>query len=280
MGCMATPLGDLLKSAGVVDDMQLNSALSHQRKWGGKLGDILVDQNMVDEITLFQAIAHQNGTTLVSIAELGASQELVHAFPLTLAERHHVFPLKLQQKTLILAVDDPKNVAALDEVQFQMRMKVHPVVARTREIEWAIRRWYHGEDAPCPPPKVRQVVDANEFKLTDASGKTIQKTVDQIRAEAMARGELRPQPAAAHAPTPTPAPRYSPANPPGDPFGGVPLPTPVPQYVTHDQFHVLQQSLDGMQQVVRFLLDQSIQKGVFTREEYMAFVEHLRRGGR
>lgn len=276
---MANPLGDLLKSAGVVDDMQLNAALAHQRKWGGKLGDILVDQGFVDEVVLFQAIAHQNGTTFVSIPELGASQELVHAFPMSLAERHHVFPLKLQQKTLILAVDDPKNVAALDEVQFQMRMKVHAVVARTKEIEWAIRRWYHGEDAPCPPPKVKQQVNENEFKLTDAAGKTIQKSIDQIRAEAEARGELRPSGAAV--PTPAPAqPRWSPANPPADPFGGVPLPSSMPQYVTHEQFHVLQQSLDGMQQVVRFLLDQSIQKGVFTREEYMAFVEHLRRGGR
>ncbi len=302
---MATPIGELLKEVGLLDDMQLNSALAHQRRWGGRLGDILVDQGFVDEITMFQAIAHQNGTQLVSIPTLTIAPEVVQAIPQALCERHTIFPLRVQSKVLYIAADNPKNVAAIDEVQFHTRMRVQCVVSPTREIEWAIRRWFHGEDAPCPPPK-KKVVQTDEFKLTDASGATIQKSIEQIRQEAIARGELNPDGS-------RPAPRtgasgYSPSNPPADPFGGaqtaypppqnqhlsgafpaypsqapVPIPGAVPvnapQYVTHEQFHVLQKSLEGIQQVLRFLIDTSMQKGLFTREEYLAYIEQLRRGG-
>lgn len=146
----------MLVRAGLIDEMQLNSALSHQRQWGGKLGDVLVDLGFLDEMMLWLGLSRQLNVTLVSLPELTPPAELLRLVPAETCERLEIFPILRDERSITIATSDPNNVGALDEVAFRLGLKVKTVLAPHREVVWAIRRYYRGDRSPCPPPRERR----------------------------------------------------------------------------------------------------------------------------
>jgi hypothetical protein len=156
---MAAPrykkLGELLLEARAIDEGQLRNAQAHQRQWGGRLGRILVELKFIDEASLAMALAKQLGLESVRLSEADIDPAIVQLLPQTLAERHWVFPLRYWEREpgigeLAVAIADPTNLAAADEIRFQTGKKVHLVVALEGEIAQAIRRYYYGEQDPVP----------------------------------------------------------------------------------------------------------------------------------
>src|SRR5690606_23879617 len=76
--------------------------------------------------------------------------------PVETCERLEIIPVARDDRTLTVATSDPNNVGALDEVAFRAGLKVKTVLAPQREVIWAIRHYYRGERAPCPPPRERR----------------------------------------------------------------------------------------------------------------------------
>jgi hypothetical protein len=157
---MAAPrykkLGELLLEARAIDEGQLRNAQAHQRQWGGRLGRILVELKFIDEASLAMALAKQLGLESVRLSEAEIDPAIVQLLPQTLAERHWVFPLRYWEREpgvgeLAVAIADPTNLAAADEIRFQTGKKVHLVVALEGEIAQAIRRYYYGEQEPVAP---------------------------------------------------------------------------------------------------------------------------------
>lgn len=246
---MAAQLGELLKDIGLIDDMQLRSALAHQRQWGGRIGEILVEQGFLDEMGLYETLARHFQIQLVTIPMLPVSKEALQAVPVQLCQKHTVFPLKLTDRLLALAVEDPRNMAAVDELGFHVRKRVHPVLAPQREIEWAIRAYYFGENVPCPPPKVRLRLPTTEAeeKMEITGRREIKLGNDPLMLQA------KPTPSQEGAPVP------------GAPSGPAPA--------SFDDVARLAQAVEGMQIAVRFLLDAGIARGAFTRDEYLRYVQ-------
>ena len=151
-------LGDLLVQARLIDEVQLQSALAHQRQWGGKLGDVLVLNDFLDEMMLWRGLSKQLGVELVSLPDHTFVPGIERQLPFDLCQRHHVVPLARDDKGLTLATSDPNNLAGIDEIAFRAGTRLRLKLAPEREIEWALRRLYHGEVSPCPPPRVRRVV--------------------------------------------------------------------------------------------------------------------------
>ncbi|MBI1948100.1 MAG: hypothetical protein HYS27_20585 [Deltaproteobacteria bacterium] len=152
-------LGDMLIRAGLIDEMQLNSALAHQRQWGGKLGDILVQQDVLDEMMLWRGLSRQLDVPLVSLTDVRIAPELLSALPAEMCERLEMIPIARDDRSITIATSDPNNIGALDEVAFRTGLKVKTVLAPAREVEWALRSGYHGERAPCPPPRQKRRFD-------------------------------------------------------------------------------------------------------------------------
>ena len=90
----AKKLGELLKEVGLIDDFQLQSALSHQRDWGGKLGAILIELEFVSEEDLAKVIAEKIRIPYISLFEPEIPETIVKLIKPEMAKKYHVIPAK------------------------------------------------------------------------------------------------------------------------------------------------------------------------------------------
>ncbi len=143
-------LGEILVKAGLINESQLEAALSEQRKWGGRLGRLLVDMGLIAEPTIAVALSRQLGMPCVNLATAQLPPRVTELLPVHMAERFGVMPLALDpnRKVLRLATSDPTNYEALHDIAFTTGIKVEPVLAGPTDIDRAIRRYYYGEVAP------------------------------------------------------------------------------------------------------------------------------------
>jgi type IV pilus assembly protein PilB len=168
-------LGDLMVRAGLIDEVQLESALSYQRQWGGRLGDALVSLGFIDEMNLWRGLSKQLGVPLMSLADAEIPPEVLGAIPVETAERLELLPVERHERVLTVATSEPNNIGALDEIAFRSGLNVRSVLAPAREIEWAIRVAYRGWRGPCPPPRTRRAIEQNP--ITDPPRATL---LDQV----------------------------------------------------------------------------------------------------
>ena len=138
------PIGEMLLKQGRLDAMQLQSALAHQRQWGGRLGRALVSLGFVTEPVLLRAVAEQLGIPFVEIGSRPIPPGVVHLVPEKLVRFRKVVPLELLSESrrgpLVVALSDPDNLATLDEVAFATGLNVRPVLAAEADVAAAIAR--------------------------------------------------------------------------------------------------------------------------------------------
>jgi type IV pilus assembly protein PilB len=140
-------LGEILRDAGVVTELQLEAALQEQRKWGGKLGRTLVEMGFVDEDSMTLALSRQLNLPLLNLDKATLPPDVVQWLRVDLAERYGVFPLGGDRKAraIQVATSDPTNGEALQELAFSTGLRVSLTVASASGIDRAIRRYYYGE---------------------------------------------------------------------------------------------------------------------------------------
>ena len=145
---MRIKIGDLLVKAGVITDLQLRAALAEQQQWGGKLGDILVRMEFLTEEILVRALSKQTSIPRADLTGEGdrASLSLI---PPDVAEEFGLVPIGLKDegRTLVVAMSDPLNISATDHlVSLTGGKKIEPQLAGASAIRNAISRWYRGEE--------------------------------------------------------------------------------------------------------------------------------------
>ncbi|HZZ85354.1 MAG TPA: hypothetical protein VFE30_12505 [Anaeromyxobacteraceae bacterium] len=142
-------LGEMLIEAGVIDETQLKAALGHQRRWGGKLGQSLVDMKMTTENHIVEALAKRFGYEVVDLRSLAPSPALDAALqlvPRDLATRHTFLPFAVDAGSLSVAMSDPSNIGAVDELSFRTGKRIKVALAGDREVYDAVRRFYYAEE--------------------------------------------------------------------------------------------------------------------------------------
>jgi type II secretion system (T2SS) protein E len=241
-------LGELLIKANVLQESQLKAALAEQAKWGGKLGEILVRMSLVSEDILVRALSKQLNIPAVNLDAVQTVPGHVRAkIPAQTARDFAVLPLQLRDegKTLVVAVADPLNVRHLDELRAITKCRIVPNVAGRTSIARAYARLYDGQ---------AELAEADtNFKVLDAQGRTVVKEVRQD-------GTVPPSG------TPRPAP-VAPARPSS---GGTPSVKPGnPSELLKTVEEVQRKEVAALKAMVELL----IEKGVFTREEYLAKVK-------
>jgi len=140
VGMHRRPLGDILVEYNLITPAQLEEALKAQRETGERLGEALVRLGYVSEDDILEVLEYQLGIPRVSLADRPLSPDLVRSLPESVIRRHKVLPLRKEGGILTVAVADPLNVVALDDLRFATGLEINPVMARHREIEEALER--------------------------------------------------------------------------------------------------------------------------------------------
>ena len=135
-------LGELLVSEGVISQDQLHDALREHRRSKERLGAVLARRGLVTEERLVELLSKEHGLPSVDIRQQAVSAEIVALVPAHLARKHEVLPLSRVDGALTVAMSDPTNVVAMDEIAAATRLTVLPVVAAGGAIRAAIERHY------------------------------------------------------------------------------------------------------------------------------------------
>ena len=138
-------LGDLLKEAGLVDDFQLEAALSHQRNWGGKLGSIIVELEFAREEDIARVISEKMGVPYVNLFEPELSPDIIKLLKADMAKKFGVVPVRKEANSLVLAMSDPMDIETMDNIRFITGLSIKPVLSMASEFKDAIRKYYDGE---------------------------------------------------------------------------------------------------------------------------------------
>src|SRR5256712_6136209 len=140
-------LGDLLVAEGLVKQEELQRALAEQKGTTEKLGSVLVRLKLVNEEQLTGFLSRQYGIPSITLSQLDIDPGILRLVPPQIAKKYEVLPVKRAANTLTLAMADPTNVFALDDVSFMTNLQVLPVVAAQAAIRRAIERNYENQGA-------------------------------------------------------------------------------------------------------------------------------------
>ncbi len=153
-------VGEILVAAGIIDELQLKAALGEQQRWGKRLGVTLIKMGMVEEGHLIRALAKQLDLPVASLAGKRIPPEVVALVPARIASEHGVMPLFTKGQgpnaQLFLGMEDPSNLAVLDDLSFRTGMEIRPVMIGPTELGEAIDRYYHGRNGGAPQVEERE----------------------------------------------------------------------------------------------------------------------------
>ena len=138
-------LGQLLVSAGVLNEQQLQDALDIQKKTKTRLGDILIENQIITGDELIDALQMQLGIDFIDLTAITVPVELAKFVPRNIAKRHCIVPVKLIDDTLYIAMSDPLDFIAQEEVKAVSHKKVVPMIAAKKATEQVIEKLYGSE---------------------------------------------------------------------------------------------------------------------------------------
>ncbi|MCU0291900.1 MAG: type IV-A pilus assembly ATPase PilB [Thermoanaerobaculaceae bacterium] len=139
---MALKLGELLLKAQLINQQQLTKALDEQKNTGGKLGEILQKLGFVTEDDIIECLSHQFGVPSINLRHFEIDSNVARLIPVDLARKYNVIPVNKTGATLTLAMTDPTNIFAMDEITFMTGYRVEPVVASEEAIRETIDRHF------------------------------------------------------------------------------------------------------------------------------------------
>jgi type IV pilus assembly protein PilB len=180
---MADKLGQLLLASNIISEDQLKEALTLQRREGGRLGTNLVELGHITEEKLVTFLSRQYGVSSVNLSDFKVDQSVLKLVPIDIAGKYLIMPVARVGATLTIAMADPSNVFAIDDVKFMTGYNVEVVVSSESSILDALSRHYAGQgDAliAAKKPAAAQAVQAKDYTLTedDFKGEEITSSFD------------------------------------------------------------------------------------------------------
>ncbi|MGE5142071.1 MAG: type IV-A pilus assembly ATPase PilB [Acidobacteriota bacterium] len=140
-------LGDILVRDGLITSDQLKRALSEQRSSGMRLGYTLVKLGFIEETEITKMLARQYRMPAVDLSRFEVDPKILKLISADIANKYTVLPLKREGRTLTIAIADPNNVAAIEDIKFITRCDIFPVIAGEYTLRNAIDRYYQQSDA-------------------------------------------------------------------------------------------------------------------------------------
>ncbi|MCZ6833722.1 MAG: type IV-A pilus assembly ATPase PilB [Acidobacteria bacterium] len=183
---MALKLGWMLVNGNIVTEAQLQETLEYQKKSGGKLGFNLVKLGFCSEEDITQFLSQQYGVPSVNLRHFEIDDDVAKLIPAEVAQKYLIMPLSRNGATLTLAMVDPTNVFAMDDIKFMTGYNVEPVVASEMAIKEAIEKHY-GSSHALELKKVMDEMAASsneELEVLDEDEELDLRTLEQASEEA------------------------------------------------------------------------------------------------
>src|SRR5499427_9003889 len=139
---MSAKLGEILVRENLISPQHLREALDYQREHGGRLGFNLVKLGLVSDDMITAVLSRQYGIPSVNLELFHIDQSVLRLIPQEVAQKYSVLPLSRVGATLTLAMVDPTNVFAMDDIKFMTGLNVEPVVVAEASVQAAIARYY------------------------------------------------------------------------------------------------------------------------------------------
>ena len=154
-------LGDLLISAGVISQEDLERGLELQKGSKERLGTVLIKNNIITESQLIEALQMQLGIEFIDLTKVSIPTEMAQALPKNIAVQYQIVPVRIVKDELYLAMSDPLNFYAIEEAKRATRRRIHPLVATAAGIEHSIQVLYSNEGAAKAIEEMKREAAAN-----------------------------------------------------------------------------------------------------------------------
>jgi type IV pilus assembly protein PilB len=147
---MAVRIGELLLKEKRITPAQLQEALAYQKQHGGKLGYNLVKLGYVKDEEITALLSKQYGVPSINLSQFEIDPAVIKLVPAETAQKYQIIPLSRAGATLTIAMTDPTNVFAMDDIKFMTGYNVEPVVASEAAVLEAIQKYYGAKSAAAP----------------------------------------------------------------------------------------------------------------------------------
>jgi type IV pilus assembly protein PilB len=161
---MSDRLGELLVRENLISLSQLKSAQEQSRKSGDKLGYSLTKLGIIGQRELTSFLSKQYGVPSIDLSEFEIDEDVLKLIPKDVAQQHQVIPVNRAGSDLIVAMSDPSNIYAIDDIKFLTGYNVQVVVASEEAIKQAIERYYADK---IDYDKIIGEIDANEVEVAE-----------------------------------------------------------------------------------------------------------------
>jgi type IV pilus assembly protein PilB len=191
---MSSRLGEILVKDSLISADQLKQALDYQKKNGGRLGTCLVKMGIVSDEDITAVLSRQYGVPSINLKFYEVDPSVIKLVPQETAIRYQIVPLSRVGSTLTIAMTDPTNVFAMDDIKFMTGFNVEPVVASETAISEAIHKFYGAVESVEELDKVMKDLAGEEAALDlatlekAAEEAPIIKLVNLILTDAVKRG--------------------------------------------------------------------------------------------
>ncbi len=142
-GAGSARLGELLVREKLITPLQLQKAVVEQRSQGGRLGHHLTKLGYIEENELTSFLSQQYGVPSINLTDFEIDGEVLKLVPREVVQRHQVIPVKRAGNVLIVAMSDPSNIYAVDDIKFVTNLNIEVVVASDTAIAEAIDKYYN-----------------------------------------------------------------------------------------------------------------------------------------
>jgi type IV pilus assembly protein PilB len=196
-------IGELLLKERRISPEQLQQALNQQKASGGKLGHTLVKMGFIKDEEITSLLSRQYGVPSINLSQFEIDPAVLKLIPADTAQKYQIIPLSRSGTTLTIAMTDPTNVFAMDDIKFMTGYNVEPVVASENSVVDAILKYYPslaraaGAAVRASGPSTLEVASKGleelQATLDDAGEVEVLEELQEISAEALARqGEEAP----------------------------------------------------------------------------------------
>lgn len=244
-------LGELLLRAGLISELQLKAALAEQKKWGGRLGRILVDMSFITEDILVKGLSRLLEVPRADFSKWSVPDEIMRRFDPTDCQNRGYLPLfySAPDKKLTLAMVDVNDLSLIDELRFKYSFNFEPVIAGEHALLEKARSIFYGESISADAAAAE-----GGMKLVDNLGGSVVESPAATAAQVAQAAQARQTAQASVGPPPPAAPGA----------GG--------ELDLMSQLAEVEAGQRRQARAIKTVVELLIQKGVFSREQFMAAV--------
>lgn len=183
-------IGDLLVEAGLLTQEQLSTALQEQRETNMRLGEFLINRSYITEQQLIEVLEFQLGIPHIQLYRQKIEPKVINLIPQRLAEQHQVLPVRTEGNKLIVAMADPLDYFAIDELRMITGLRIEPTIAARDELQRAIKRYYGLQESVEQISQILQNRETEDMKpqANEEEDSPVVKTVNQIIIQAVQIG--------------------------------------------------------------------------------------------